>query len=103
MNGNRIAVPYYGRLHQRNMGYERIFFIVDTLMDEKARMNVRLGVWDYKKKTTLPEWLKTNGIDSVICTERLESRRQKDITDAGIEVMNNRSQVARYILKKLMI
>lgn len=103
MSGSRIAIPYYGKLHQKHIGYERIYFIVETLIDETARMSVRLGVWDYNKVKTLPEWLQTNGVGGVICTEGPESHRKKDIINAGIEIIDNKSRIARYLMKKLMI
>lgn len=103
MNAGKVAVPYYGKLHRDKFGYERIYFIVESGDDKESGPNVSLGVWDHEKQGSLPEWLKTNGVASLVCREDPEQNLKNVITDLGIEVLNGRNRDASRLMQSLLV
>lgn len=103
MTAGKVAVPYYGRLYRAKFGYERIYFIVETAGAREQELNVRLGVWDHKKEQTLPQWLKNNGIASLVCREDPEQNMKKTMSDLGINILNERNNDASRLMQSLMV
>ncbi|MCM2359222.1 MAG: hypothetical protein NDI77_13825 [Geobacteraceae bacterium] len=103
MNTGKVAVPYYGRLHRAKFGYERIFFIVEAGDVNDKDLDVRLGVWDHKKEQTLPQWLKNNGVESLVCREEPESHMRHTMAGLGIRVLNEGNSDASRLLQSLQV
>lgn len=103
MTRGKVAVPYYGRLHRAKFGYERIYFIVETGDANEKNLEVRLGVWDHKKEQTLPEWLKINGVASLVCREEPEMHISKTMAGLGINVLNENNTDASRLMQSLMV
>lgn len=103
MNTGKVAVPYYGRLYRAKFGYERIYFIVETGDDKQKDLHISLGVWDHKKEETLPEWLKNNGVDSLVCREEPECNLKNTMTGLGIKVLNERNTDASRLMQSLLV
>lgn len=103
MNNGKVAVPYYGRLHRAKIGYERIFFIVEAGAASGIDLDVSLSVWDSQIDQTLPEWLKNNGVASIVCREEPDRFITKTMTDLGINVLNARNNDASRLMQSLMV
>lgn len=103
MNTGKVAVPYYGRLHRAKFGYERIFFIVEAGAGKDKDLDVRLGVWDQKKEQTLPQWLKNNGVESLVCREEPESHIRSIMAGLGIRVLNGENNDASRLMHSLQV
>lgn len=103
MTRGKVAVPYYGRLHRARLGYERIYFIVETGDADEKDLDVRLGVWDHKKEQTLPEWLKNIGVASLVCREEPEMHISQTMAGLGINVLNETNTDASRLMQSLMV
>lgn len=103
MNTGKVAVPYYGRLYRAKFGYERIFFIVESDEAKEKNPDVSLGVWDHKKEQTLPQWLKNNGVESLVCREEPESYLHKEMVGLGIKVLNEGNNYASRLMQNLLV
>jgi hypothetical protein len=103
MTTGKVAVPYYGRLYRAKFGYERIFFIVEAGSGKGKDLDVSLGVWDHKIEQTLPEWLKHNGVQSLVCREDPEQHIKKTMAVLGINVLNEGNNDASRLMQTLMV
>ena len=103
MHTGKVAVPYYGRLHRAKFGYERIYFIVEAGGAKESGLDVSLGVWDHKKEQSLPEWLKDNGVSSLVCREEPEPFLKDTITGHGIQVLNEKNKEASSLMQNLLV
>lgn len=103
MNIGKVAVPYYGHLHRPKMGYERVYFIVDADGTQEKGLDVRLGVWDHRKEPALPDWLKNNGIASLVCREEPEMRLMKRLVALGIRILDGNNSAASSLMQQLMV
>jgi hypothetical protein len=103
MDTGKVAVPYYGRLYRAKFGYERIYFIVEAGAARKQELDVKLGVWDHKKEESLPEWLKNNGVASLVCREEPEGGLNKAMAGLGIKVLNEGNIDASRLMQTLMV
>lgn len=102
MENGRVAVPYYGRLYKPRIGYERIFFIVEPGESREAQ-NVSLCVWDNQLEQSLPQWLKKNGIVSLVCKDMPEKGIRNAITQFGINVLDDANMFANRLMQSLMV
>ena len=102
MGNGKVAVPYYGRLYKPRIGYERIFFIVEP-GETDASQNVSLGVWDNQLEQSLPQWLKKNGIVSLVCKDKPESPITNAINQFGINIFDDANVYAHKLMQSLMV
>lgn len=102
MENGKVAVPYYGRLYKPRIGYERIFFIVDP-GKSKEDQNISLGVWDNQLEQSLPQWLKKNGVVSLVCKDKPENPIQNAITQFGISILDDANIYASKLMQSLMV
>ena len=98
-----VAVPYYGRVHRAKFGYEKVYFLVDASSCTAKQLDVRLGVWDYKIDHSLPEWLKNNGVRSLVCREEPEGNLMKAMATLGIAVLSGADNDASQLMQTLMV
>jgi predicted Fe-Mo cluster-binding NifX family protein len=103
MGSGKVAVPYYGSLYRPKVGYERIYFIVEDGRATEKDLNVRLCVWDNKRKSTLPEWLKDNGVENLVCREEPGSNLKKTMDGAGIHILNGTDKHASSLMNSLLV
>lgn len=103
MGSGKVAVPYYGSLYRPQVGYERIYFIVEDGHATEKDLDVRLCVWDNKREETLPEWLKHNGVKNLVCREDLENNLKMTMVDLGIHVLNSTDMHASRLMNSLLV
>jgi hypothetical protein len=103
MGSGKVAVPYYGSLYRAKVGYERIYFIVEDGQAKEKELNVRLGVWDSKVAMTLPEWLKKNGVQNLVCREEPDATIKNSITGYGITILHADNYNASRLMKSLLV
>ena len=103
MDTGKVAVPYYGRLYRAKFGYERIYFIVEAGAAKQKELDVKLGVWDHKKEQSLPEWLKNNGVASLVCREEPECSINKAMAGLGIKVLHEGNNDASRLMQTLLV
>jgi len=98
-----VAVPYYGILYRARLGYERIFFFVNFGGGNESHSEVRLGVWDNRKEEALPAWLKSNGIDGVVCRDQPEANLLQKMKNLGISIITDKDREAKKLMQNLMV
>lgn len=80
----RVAIPYYGTLVRTMTGLERLYFLVDV-GESGIPSSVALKVWNPRGGTSLPRWLKDQGIEGIICADE-QPRYESLLQEAGIWV-----------------
>lgn len=103
MPSGMVAVPYYGTLYRAKFGYERIFFFLNFCGRTDSYSEARLGVWDNRKDEALTDWLKRNGIDSVVCSDYPEASLLQRMESLGIEIITGNNSEGRRLMRHLMI
>ncbi|HEU0265342.1 MAG TPA: hypothetical protein VFR01_06400 [Geobacterales bacterium] len=66
----RVAVPYYGSLSAPPLGLARLYFVAEVDSESRSVMDVSLQVWDPKSERNLSVWLREQGIEGIICSDR---------------------------------
>lgn len=103
MSTGKVAVPYYGKLYRIKGGYERIFFLVDGDSLKGSNPEVSLKVWNDKVSQTLPEWLRNNGVCSLICSEKLGQHFKKALALLGIDLLKEDNGDVSRLMHSLMV
>ena len=103
MTAGKVAVPYYGMIYRSKFGFEKIYFLVDAFGSGVKEQEIRIGVWDHKTDHTLPEWLKNNGVRSLICREDPERHLKEKMSCLGIDVFDETDEDASRLMETLMV
>lgn len=98
-----LAVPYYGKLYHDTTGYERVFFIVDYDPDLERAADIRLRVWDPNQTPDLYDWLKENGVLSIVCRDPGSLPILERVASRGIPVMEQSCRCAKSVMSNLYL